>query len=63
MYFYVGIKRLFRPENFKKKFLIEPFFRIISLKSVIRYEYSCINRFRMTFYIGIKRLFRRWKVI
>jgi hypothetical protein len=60
---YVGIKRLFRPENVKKKFLIEPFFRIFSLKSVIRYEYSCINRFRMTFYIGIKRLFRRWKVI
>jgi hypothetical protein len=63
MYFYVGFKRLFRPENFKKNFLIEPFFRIFSLKSVIRYEYSCINRFRMTFCIGIKGLFRRWKVI
>jgi hypothetical protein len=62
MYFYVGIKRLFRPENFKKNFLIEPFFRVISLKSVIRYEYSCINRFKMTFYIGIKGLFRPRKV-
>jgi hypothetical protein len=36
MYFYVGIKRLFRPENFKKNFLIEQFFRIFSLKSVTR---------------------------
>jgi hypothetical protein len=62
MYFYVGIKRLFRPENFKKNFLIEQFFRIISLKSVIRCEYSCINRFKRTFYIGIKGLYRPRKV-
>jgi hypothetical protein len=60
--FYVGIKRLFRPENVKKKFFFETFFRVISLKSVMRYEYFYINRYIIKFYVGIKRLFRPWNV-
>jgi hypothetical protein len=41
-----------------EKFSTEKFFRVISLKSVIRYEYFYINRYIIIFYVGIKRLFR-----
>jgi hypothetical protein len=41
-----------------EKFQSEKFFRVISLKSVIRYEYFYINRYIIKFYVGIKRLFR-----
>jgi hypothetical protein len=60
--FYVGIKRLFRPENVKKKFFFETFFRVISLKSVMRYEYFYKNGNNIMFYVGMKRLFRPWNV-
>jgi hypothetical protein len=41
-----------------EKFSTEKFFRVISLKSVIRYEYFYINRYIIIVYVGIKRLFR-----
>jgi hypothetical protein len=41
-----------------KNFKVEKFFRVISLKSVIRYEYYCINRCISTKYTRIKHLFR-----
>jgi calcineurin-like phosphoesterase len=45
-----------------EKFSTEKFFRVISLKSVMRYEYFYINRYIIKFYVGIKRLFRPWNV-
>jgi hypothetical protein len=65
---YVGIERLFRPRSVRKSFdfyvgtwknfQVEQFFRVISIKSVTRYGYFCINRRISTNYVGIKRLYR-----
>jgi hypothetical protein len=45
-----------------EKFRSEKFFRVISLKSVMRYEYFYKNGNNIMFYVGMKRLFRPWNV-
>jgi hypothetical protein len=46
-----------------KNFQTGEFFRVISFKSVIRYEYVYENRYISTNYIGIKHLFDNFKVL
>jgi hypothetical protein len=46
-----------------KNFQTGEFFRVISFKSVIRYEYFYENRYISTKYVGIKHLFDNFKVL
>jgi hypothetical protein len=46
-----------------KNFQTGEFFRVISFKSVIRYEYFYKNRYISAKYVGIKHLFDNFKVL
>jgi hypothetical protein len=49
--------------GFEKNFQTGEFFRVTSIKSVIRFEYFCINLYISTEYGGIDHLFDNFKVL
>jgi hypothetical protein len=49
--------------GFGKNFQIGEFFRVISFKSDIRFEYFYKNRYISTEYVGINHLFDNFKVL